>query len=192
LPLETSLQGVSVVLAGRKLPLQYTGSGQINAIVPYDVPSNGVQALVVLRGNKQSAVVQIPMADTLPAVFTRDGSGSGQGDVLDASNVFYDASHPAHAGDVAVIYCTGLGPVTGVVPAGSASPADPLASTVNPVTVSIGGVTVKPFFSGLTPGSAGLYQINLILPSGITPGNAVPVVVTAGNRSSATVTMAVQ
>jgi len=47
-------------------------------------------------------------------------------------------------------------------------------------------------FSGLAPGVAGLYQINVTIPAGVTPGNAVPVILTVGNVQSNTVTIAVQ
>jgi uncharacterized protein (TIGR03437 family) len=193
LPLEGDLQGVEVVMAGRKLPLQYTSSGQINAIIPYDIPANAIHSAVVLRGNRSSSVVQVPLADTLPAVFTTDNNPKGQGAILNnTSGRVFDASNPAHAGDFAVIYCTGLGTVNSTVPAGSASPGSPPAITVNPVSVTIGGVTAQVLFNGLSPGFAGLYQVNVQVPDGIPPGDAVPVVLTSAGRSGGTVTMAIR
>jgi uncharacterized protein (TIGR03437 family) len=193
LPLEGDLQGVEVVMAGKKLPLQYTSSGQINAIIPYDIPANAVHSAVVLRGNRQSSVVQVPLADTLPAVFTTDNNPKGQGAILNNSDGrVFDASNPAHAGDFAVIYCTGLGAVDSKVPAGSASPGSPPANTVNPVSVTIGGMTARVLFNGLSPGFAGLYQVNVQVPDGIPPGNTVPVVLTSAGRSGGTVTMAIR
>ena len=51
----------------------------------------------------------------------------------------------------------------------------------------------QPFlFAGLTPGYVGLYQVNVQLPTGVTPGNAVPVVVTTANLNSNAATIAVQ
>jgi uncharacterized protein (TIGR03437 family) len=193
LPLETNLQGVTVVMAGRKLPLQYTSSGQINAIIPYDIPANTPQSAVILRGNRVSSVVQVPLADTLPAVFTTDQSGKGQGAILNNSDGrLFDATNPAHAGDAAVIYCTGLGTVDSTVPAGSASPGNPLANTVNGVSVTIGGKPAQVLYHGLSPGFAGLYQVNVFVPDDIAPGNAVPVVLTSAGRSGGTVTMAIR
>jgi hypothetical protein len=40
-------------------------------------------------------------------------------------------------------------------------------------------------FSGLTPGFHGLHQVNVIAPGGVTPGNTVPVAITAAGQSSA-------
>ena len=102
---------------------------------------------------------------------------------------------PASIGET-VIYCSGLGAVTPKVKEGSPAPGvPPLSTTDNPVTVTIGGKPATVAFSGLTPGSVGLYQINAVVPSGIITGDAVPVVIgVAGQTSpiSPPVTMAVK
>jgi uncharacterized protein (TIGR03437 family) len=59
-------------------------------------------------------------------------------------------------------------------------------------TVTIGGVVAVVSYSGLAPDFAGLYQVNAIVPLGISPGNTVPVVISNGNVASNTVTIAVQ
>jgi uncharacterized protein (TIGR03437 family) len=53
------------------------------------------------------------------------------------------------------------------------------------VTVTFGNQTVAAGFAGLTPGLAGLYQVNVNVPSGVTPGNQVPVTVSVAGKSSA-------
>jgi uncharacterized protein (TIGR03437 family) len=67
-----------------------------------------------------------------------------------------------------------------------------LSQTQTTPTVTIGGVSAKVQFSGLTPGFAGLYQVNVQVPDGVSPGDAVPVVVTIGGVSSNTATIAVE
>jgi len=62
------------------------------------------------------------------------------------------------------------------VPAGSASPANPLANSVNPASVTIGGQPARVLFNGLLLGFA----------------DAVPVVLKAAGRSGGTVTMAIR
>ena len=59
-------------------------------------------------------------------------------------------------------------------------------------TVTIGGVSTRVLFSGMAPGFVGLWQINAEVPQSVTPGNAVPLVISAGGVSSNTVTIAVQ
>ena len=55
------------------------------------------------------------------------------------------------------------------------------------VTATVGGAPVTPLFAGLAPGFAGLWQVNLALPAGVT--GAVPVVVTVEGSASNTVTV---
>ena len=50
LPLATQLGATQVTLGGRPLPLQYAGDGQVNAVIPYDVPPNTTQQLIVTNG----------------------------------------------------------------------------------------------------------------------------------------------
>ena len=78
------------------------------------------------------------------------------------------------AGDVATIYCTGLGTVSPTVPEGVAASTTVLSRTTTPVTVTIGGKNAVVNFAGLAPGFVGLYQVNAVVPAGVT-GDAVPV-----------------
>ena len=47
-------------------------------------------------------------------------------------------------------------------------------------------------FAGLTPGFTGLYQVNLVVPSGVAPGAAEPVVLNEAGQSSVQVTIGVR
>jgi adhesin/invasin len=86
-----------------------------------------------------------------------------------------------------------LGEVLPAVVEGIGAPGPPnLANTVNTVTATIGTVDAKVLFSGLTPGFVGLYQVNMIMPTGVAPGNAVPLVLTVAGNSSLPVTLAVR
>jgi uncharacterized protein (TIGR03437 family) len=60
------------------------------------------------------------------------------------------------------------------------------------VSVTIGAQPAQVLFAGLAPGFAGLYQVNAVVPPGITPGAKVPVILTTAGFSSAPVTVAVQ
>jgi uncharacterized protein (TIGR03437 family) len=103
-----------------------------------------------------------------------------------------DAVRPAKPGEVVVIYATGLGPVNPAVAAGEPAPPEPLSRTVNPVTVTIQGFRAQVLFSGLAPGYAGLYQLNVRVPDEVTPDGSAVVVINVGEQSSSPpVTMAV-
>jgi uncharacterized protein (TIGR03437 family) len=107
---------------------------------------------------------------------------------------------PAATGDAILIFLTGLGlatpngdPSGQPVATGSVAPASgtPLYRTVQTPTVTIGGIPATVAFSGITPGNAGLYQINVTIPDGVPAGDNVPVLVTMPSGSADTVTIAV-
>jgi uncharacterized protein (TIGR03437 family) len=196
LPLTTQLAGAQAFIGGRLAPIQYSSKGQINILIPYDLAPNSTQQLIVIQGSAYSTPEPLTIAPAQPAVFTQDQSGKGAGaiTVVNASGLQFpaDSSHPASAGDTLVIYCAGLGAVTPDVAAGSAAPGSPAAKTFSPVTVSIGGQSATVAFAGLTPTYAGLYQVNVTVPEGITPGPSVPVIITAGGLSSPPVTVVIK
>ena len=66
---------------------------------------------------------------------------------------------------------TGQGPVTPPVGDGEPAPASPLSIINAPVQVTIGGEPGQVPYQGLAPGFAGLAQLNVIVPSGLTPGD---------------------
>ena len=103
---------------------------------------------------------------------------------------------PASTGDVLQIYCTGLGRVTADPPGpllvtGKTAPADGSVLYRSAATpqVSIGGVPAPVLFAGLAPGFAGLYQVDVVMPKGVDPGDdvVVTIMMPAGDRDSATI-----
>jgi uncharacterized protein (TIGR03437 family) len=194
LPFPTSVNGTQVTLGGTALPLRYVGGGQINAQVPFNIGINTAQQLVVTNGSTLSAPQSVVVAAAQPGVYTQDQSGSGPGIIVDLNTgAVVTASHPAHVGDVLVIYCNGLGAVNPALPTGTPAPLNgPLSSTVNQLTVSVGGMNAPVSFAGLVPGYPDLYQVNSVVPAGIATGNSVPVILTIAGQSSPPVTLAVQ
>jgi uncharacterized protein (TIGR03437 family) len=91
-----------------------------------------------------------------------------------------------------VIYCAGLGLVDQPVSAAQAAPGNPLARTINGVSVSIGGVAADVFFAGLAPGFAGLYQVNAIVRPGTPAGAEVPLRMRVNDLENPVVTVAVE
>jgi uncharacterized protein (TIGR03437 family) len=204
LPLPAQLNGMQVLLAGRPLALRSTSDGQINAIIPYDVPPNATHQMIVQRGTAASVPEPVTVAAAQPAIFTQDGSGQGLGMVVDTqpdgTQFMLDANDPASAGDTLLIYCAGLGPVDPPVTAGDVAP-DATSQTTNPVTVTIGGVPATVQFAGLAPFSltgpdsldfAGIYQVSVTVPDGVTPAPDTPIVVTVAGQDSPPVTIPTQ
>jgi len=195
IPLDTTIAGATVVMAGNALPLIFGSNGQINAVISAGINTNTSQQILVQRDNTLSVPISVDVGPTAPAVFPYPGPGdpATQGAVVNA--ITYVVAHPgtpATAGDVLAIFCTGLGAVDHSVPDGAASPASPLANTMTAPTVTIGGINAPVAFSGLTPGFVGLYQIDAAVPKGITPGNQVPLVVSIAGQTSPAATIAVK
>jgi uncharacterized protein (TIGR03437 family) len=90
-----------------------------------------------------------------------------------------------------MLYANGLGPVTNQPASGEPAPLGPLAETITKPVVTIGGKDAAVVWSGLAPGFAGLYQINVVIPSGVSSGNQ-PMTVSTGGRTSKTSYIAVQ
>ena len=194
LPLPQQLNGTQVLLGNQQLPILYTSTGQLNVQVPYGVPVNTQYQLTVQHGNTLSVPQSLVVAQAQPGIFTVNQQGTGQGSITKSDGVtLAQTGTPASIGETVVIYCTGLGSVTPAVTEGLPAPmTPPLSTTVNQVTVTIGGKAAQVAFSGLTPGYAGLYQVNVVVPGGIATGDAVPVVLSVAGQTSPAVTIAVR
>src|ERR1035437_10021191 len=196
LPLPEQLSGTQAFLGDKPLPILYTSTGQLNVQVPYTVPVNTQYQLTVQHGVTLSVPQSLVVAAAQPGIFTVNQQGTGQGSIVKSDQVtLAQLGMPGAVGETIVIYGTGLGAVTPAVKEGSPAPTTPpLSTTVNTVTVTvtIGGKAAQVAFAGLTPGYAGLYQVNAVVPVGITTGDAVPVLLSVAGQDSPPVTMAVR
>jgi len=109
-------------------------------------------------------------------------------------------AQPAAPGSYLVLYLTGLGLATPngdpngqPLTTGDVPPADGsvLYETVATPTVTVGGLPVKVLFSGMSPGFAGLYQVDFQVPDGVT-GDDIPVVVSISGSPADTRTVSIQ
>jgi uncharacterized protein (TIGR03437 family) len=81
-----------------------------------------------------------------------------------------DQAHPASAGEVLESYGVGLGAVNPAVADGATAPSNPPATVFAAPQVKIGNLVAKVTFAGLAPGLVGIYQVNVVVPSGLKPG----------------------
>jgi uncharacterized protein (TIGR03437 family) len=190
-PLSGSLGGTQVTISGILAPLLYVSPSQINFQVPWGVAGQSETAVVVTTAAGISSTVNVNLSAVAPAIFTANGSGVGQGSVFTPQFQYAAAPTPATRGQYVMIYATGLGAVANQ-PATGAAVSDASATTTQVPTVTIGGVQASTNFAGLAPGYVGVYQINALVPTTITPGAAVSLGLRSGEMSSKTVTIAVQ
>jgi uncharacterized protein (TIGR03437 family) len=194
IPLGATLAGASVFMANYTLPLDYASSGLINAVSPEEINVNTSHQIVVMRGTTLSVPISVDIGPADPGIFTYPVAGDPplQGAIVNVTNyAVAQPGTPVTVGNTLAIFCTGLGAVDQTVADGAGAPFSPPANTLLNPTVTIGGVPAPVIFSGLTPGAVGLYQINVTVPPGVSPGNQVPVIVTLGGQASPALTIAV-
>jgi uncharacterized protein (TIGR03437 family) len=163
-----------------------SASARVLAVFPFQVnvqipPGTlpGTATVSVASGNG-SAEQPIAIREVAPVIFL---VGEGQAAITNQDNQLNTASNPASRGSSIVIYATGGG---ATVASGS------LTAVRTPLTVNAGGADLTPFFAGLTPSAIGLYQVNVVLPAGLTPGLAQQLYLKQGSVTSNVVTVAIQ
>lgn len=197
-PLATTLGQTQVLVNGTPAPLYFVSSGQINFQLPYEVPLGQVTSVQVVANGKPGNLRPVNVVASVPRLLIWPGI---TGNYSIAVNQDYSlvlpssitigsyVSHPAKVGDTVTIYCTGLGETTPGAVTGAAASSTTLESIPN-VSVTFGGgfngnpVTVPAYFAGLTPTAVGLYQVNVTIPPGITPGDLTALTVIDGVASN--------
>jgi uncharacterized protein (TIGR03437 family) len=151
---------------GVPAPLYFVSDGQINFVLPGTVGPDPVVIRVVREGQYGPAVT-LTLAAAAPALFA-----TPSGYIL-ASHADYKPvtpETPAHTGEVVVIWATGLGktahnPQPGELPNYTSQLVDLSALQVSLAGSPIAASLIQ--YAGLTPLSAALYQINLVLPAAL-------------------------
>jgi uncharacterized protein (TIGR03437 family) len=180
LPLE--LNYTQVLVYGARVPLFYVSDSQINFLMPAD-QLKGPAEIRVMREGLVGPIVTVTIGDAAPALFTTPATYVIAAHGIDLSPITPEA--PAHTGEVIVIYAAGLGKTDPNPTNGELPPYLCYLLNWKSTTVTLNGVALDPnrmTYAGLTPTSAGLYQINLQLPDSV-PGDP-ELRVTIGDQSS--------
>jgi uncharacterized protein (TIGR03437 family) len=180
----TTVSDTQVLFDSIPAPLWYVSATQINAIVPYEITGRATTAMQVLYKNTPSATLNLQVTATSPGIFgTYNADGS-----INAP------ARPAQRDAAIVLVATGEGVTSPQGVTGQIIPADvnQVKRPIAPVSLTIGGIAVEPFYYGSIPGSvSGAFQVNAFVPDDAPSGSAVPVVLTIGSASTTT-TIAVQ
>jgi len=181
LPLE--LNYVRVYVQDQPVPLLYVSDGQINFLMSSVESAGAVRVRVVTEGITGPEIT-VTLVEAAPALFSMAG---GYAIATDAAGKLLTADAPAHVGDTVVVYATGLGrtspnPAVGEIPNYAATMLAFASLSVTLNGTAVDRSLIK--YAGVTPGSAGLYQVNLYLPEGT--GNDPEIQVAAGNPTAQT------
>ena len=148
-----------LMIGGAVVPAISVTTTAITAAMPESVGLTGVSEFQVQSGGAVSNLMLIPMSATSPGIFSQDGSGYGQGAILNKDGTLNTPSNPAAAGDRITIFATGVGPVT--ISQGS-------AATELPVSVFVDGYAATNVAAATGPvdGLPGIvYLITVTVPS---------------------------
>jgi uncharacterized protein (TIGR03437 family) len=185
--LPLALGGVSVQFNGTPGAVYFVLPTQINVQAPTGI--SGKVTVTVTNNGAASAAFTANAVNTAPSLFSYLAGGKLY---AVAQNVAYTTigdpsvepgTVKAQAGQPIILYVNGLAPSAGGMILGSVVP------DTNPVTVTIGTSTVSAAFAGLV--GAGLYQVNVTVPSGLAAGNYPITVSTQGLTSPSGVTLPV-
>ena len=167
--LGTAMAGAQVTVNGTPVPIFYAVSGQLGIQIPFEVTGTSATVSVSVAG-QASTPAAVTLAPVSPGIFTATADGKGAGAITHVDGSAVTTQNPAHAGEIVILYATGLGQVAPAVPTG-ALPAG-ASNTFAQVTLTIGGITFIPDFAGLSGCCVGLNQINARVPAGV--GQATP------------------
>lgn len=183
MPLPAALGGSCLTVNGVPMPVLFVSERQINAQLPYSVDGN--VTLVLRTPGGVSDNYKLTLQPAAPSVFRSGVAGPLTGlpaIVRAANNMLVTPANPVRPGEDIVIYLTGMGRTSPAVEAGAPAPADPLAAAVIQPEVSLGGVGLPIRYAGLTPGLAGVYQINAHVPWWAPEGNSQQLTISQGSR----------
>jgi len=170
----TSLGGVRVRIQGKDASVQLISAGQVNAVAPDGIGTGNV-TVEVINTNGTSDTVSMTAAARGPYLLAPpsfsaagkqyavgvlpDGAFVGPTGLINGANF-----RAAKAGDRLVMYGVGFGSVVPGVAAGTIATVS--TSLTNP-RIKIGGRDATIEYAGLAGGFVGLYQFNVVVPSGV-------------------------
>jgi uncharacterized protein (TIGR03437 family) len=190
-PWVTTANSVTVKVNNVAAPLYFISPGQINFQVPWATPTSGTVNVAVLVNGGASNTASVAVGTAAPGLFYNPTSGAAI--VQNTPDYSLNtAANPAPAGSTIIAYLTGTGPVSPATKDGTLAPTDgTLIVAQSVVTAKIGSAAATVSFTGLTPGFIGLAQMNIVVPSTLTPG-VYPLTVTIDGQTSNSATIAVK
>lgn len=168
--LPTVLDGVRVLVENMPAPLYYVSPEQINFLVPYIVGSRFPTeiSVIVTRDGMSGPVVRVALREAAPALFQLDAETPVAVRGRDWSLIRKES--PAKPAEHVILWATGLGRTQPAV-AYPELPRDAAwIANRQQFQVLLDGVPVdasRILYVGVTPGYAGLYQVNLLLPENL-------------------------
>jgi uncharacterized protein (TIGR03437 family) len=167
--LPVQLDGISVEVHGKSAFVYYIRPSQVNILTPPD-PMQGTVRVTLTNGTTVSPAYGAQAQKIAPSFFTFGGSYVSavhlSAALVGPRTLYPGTSTPASPGETILLFGNGFGIVSTLVTNSSPTQSGSLSSF--PV-ITIGGITATVQFAGLI--SPGLYQFNVIVPSGVANGD---------------------
>ncbi len=98
-----------IYMDGVPLATLSASANSVVAVIPGDAKTSGAFAVEVGTGGNLSNVVLVPAAPASPGIYSIDGTGFGQGYILNSDGTMNSPSNPAAPGSAITIFATGAG-----------------------------------------------------------------------------------
>lgn len=196
--LPSTLGGTSVLINGQPVPLLYSSYGQVNAIVPYSLPTGSPPTIQVeVKGTVGNQLADRVDGEVLLAVFRSGGNFAA---ALNEDGSVNSPVNPAKPGSRVVLFATGGGQTNPPGTTGEVTPLEirPLQNAITVVIAGPNNPALSVEYAGAAPGLvAGVTQINVKLPDTIpvvggTPPGVLPLIVEGDDVSIAVSTPTAQ
>ncbi len=189
LPESLNQTSISVTVNGvTTVPsMYYTSATQVAAVLPSTTPA-GTGTITLTYNGQTSAAAPIQVVPSALGLDTTYGNGSGQGAITDASGNLLGFTHVAQPGQTVVLWGSGVGPDTSNDD--RTFPQNQNNLTDIPIQVYIGGIFANILYRGRSQ-YPGVDQIDVVIPTSVSPGCFVSVVAVSGSIVSNTVTIPV-
>jgi uncharacterized protein (TIGR03437 family) len=205
LNIPTSLDGTTVTVGGVPAYVEYVSPGQVNIITPATpATGNGVPVVVSVNG-QPSAAFSITLQNLAPSFFAWSPSTADFGKYLVAQ---HSANYtnvgkvglfpgtpatfttPAKPGETIILYGTGFGPTSPLIPPGIESLTTNYSLSPTP-TATVGGISAPVVFAGVVATLSDVYQFDVTIPLSAPTGD-LPLIVNVSGTLSASGLITVQ
>jgi uncharacterized protein (TIGR03437 family) len=153
--------GLQVLIDGLAAQVLPVSPWQVNAVVPNELAPQGL-ATIEVQNNGGRFVTSLNAASAAPGIVTADGTGIGTAQGF---------TTPAARGSVAKLFVTGIGETN-----------SRKRLSIPRIAITIGGIEVPA--EKIHALGNGIYEMEFLIPTTVSPSAAVPIVVSVGSHAS--------
>lgn len=192
-PLKQTIQGVTIQVAGRILPLVLAGPDEVVAQLPSDL-EEGSYKLTLRSTGYPTLTADFTVARNAPGLFRAPEAPEETplALALHADGTAITLDNPAKVGETVTILGTGFGPSDPQPLDGFAVPADPPAPLKDTLELLVGGEVRPHEWAGAAPGMVGYAQVKVKIDSTMGQAQNLDIRIRVNGRESNAILLPVQ